>query len=135
MICRNNNLHNTAKGWKRDYVNWMISADGRLKRSLLVLNILDSDTFILYTWFLPKSIFTTDIYLTGASNKTTIKAIKIVAIYNKIPRANQVSRFELLTTLILYFLCFIALTICIHLADYSIDHQDEKGTTSSGWLS
>ena len=58
-----------------------------------------------------------DIYLTGVSAKTIIKAIKIVAIYNKKPRANQVSRFELLNTLILCFLCFIAITRCFYLAD------------------
>ncbi len=69
-------------------------------------------------------------YLTGASNKTTIKAIKIAARYNKEPRANQVSRFVLLTTLILFFLCFIAITRCLYLAAISIGQRNEKGITS-----
>ena len=71
-----------------------------------------------------------DNYLTRASNNTITKAIKMVAIYNKKPRANQLSRFELLNTLILCFLCFIAITRCIYLADNSIDQEDEKGTRS-----
>lgn len=48
------------------------------------------------------------------------------------PKANQVSRFELVNTLVLYFLCFIAVTKCIYLADNSIDQKDEKWITPIG---
>ena len=73
--------------------------------------------YLAYLISFETKFYPRDNYLTRASNKTTIKATKISAIYNKKPRANQISRIELLLTLIYYFLCFIAITTCIYLAD------------------
>ena len=61
-----------------------------------------------------------------------MRAIKTVAKYSKMPKKNHRSRFVLLITLVLYFLCFITVTRCMYLADNSIGHRDEKGITSLG---